>query len=371
MNYGVIMAGGAGTRLWPLSRGGTPKQLLSLIDGKSLLQLAYDRLRGLLPADRIYVCTGAAHADAVLANLPELPKQNLLGEPTGRDTANAVGFTAAILQKRDPDAVMAVVTADHVIEPVDTFQASLTAAFDLVAQDPLALVTFGIIPTHGHTGLGYIHRGEPFPLKSSNKSAAAFRVQAFKEKPDKATADRYVESGRYYWNSGMFVWRCDTVLADLAQFLPAARAGWAKIAGDWSTPAEQQTLDAVYPALQKISIDYALMEPASQNKGKSKVYTVEMPIEWLDIGSWPALAEILPNDDHDNATDCSTCVFLDSDNNIVISRGDPGHLLATIGLSDMIIVHTPDITLFCPKSEAQRVKELVAKVKAKFNDQYQ
>lgn len=368
MNYGVIMAGGAGTRLWPLSRGGTPKQLLPVIRGKSLLQLSYERLRGLLPADRIYVCTGSAHADAVLANLPELPKENLLGEPTGRDTANAVGFTAAVLHKRDPDAVMAVVTADHVIEPVDTFQASLQAAFDLVAQDPLALVTFGIVPTHGHTGLGYIHRGDAFPLKSA-KPANAFRVQAFKEKPDKATADRYVESGRYYWNSGMFVWRCDTVLNDLAQFLPAAHAGWTQIADAWSTPARQQTLASVYPALQKISIDYALMEPASQHKGKAKVYTVEMPVEWLDIGSWPALAETLPTDEHDNATDCDTCVFLDSDNNIVISR-DPGHLISTIGLSDMIIVHTKDVTLVCPKHEAQRVKDLVAKVKEKFGDRY-
>jgi mannose-1-phosphate guanylyltransferase len=262
---------------------------------------------------------------------------------------------------------MAIVTADHVIEPVDTFQSSLTAAFDLVAQEPLALVTFGIVPTHGHTGLGYIHRGDSVLLKSSK---SAYRVQAFKEKPDKATADRYVESGRYYWNSGMFVWRADTVLAELARFLPAAHAGWMQIAAAWNSPAQQQTLQSVYPTLQKISIDFALMEPASQKKGDARVYTIEMPVEWLDIGSWPALAETLPVDDHDNATDCETCVFLDSDNNIVISRGDPGHLISTIGLSDMVIVHTPDITLVCPKNEAQRVKELVAKVKAKFADKY-
>ena len=369
MNYGVIMAGGAGTRLWPLSRGGMPKQLLSVIRGKSLLQLSYERLRGLLPPDRIYVCTGAAHADAVRANLPELPADNLLGEPTGRDTANAVGFTAAILRKRDPDAVMAVVTADHVIEPVDAFQASLSAAFDLVQQEPLALVTFGIIPTHGHTGLGFIHRGESYPVQTAS-AAAAFRVQSFREKPDKPTADKYVESGRYYWNSGMFVWRCDTVLDELNAFLPSAAAGWQQIAAAWGTPEQQQTLDAVYPGLQKISIDYALMEPASQNKGRSRVYAVEMPVEWLDIGSWPALAETLPTDEHDNASDCDTCVFLDSDNNIVISR-DPGHLVATIGLSDMIIVHTKDVTMVCPKHEAQRVKDLVAAVKGKLGDQYQ
>src|SRR5436190_20598345 len=160
MQYGVIMAGGAGTRLWPISRGDKPKQLINVLRGKSLLQLSYERLRGLLPADRIFVCTGAAYAEAVYANLPELPKENLIGEPEGRDTANAVGFPAAVLLKRDKDAVAAFVTADHVIEPVDVFQSAIQAAFDVVAEHRNALVTFGIVPTHGHTGLGYIHRGE-------------------------------------------------------------------------------------------------------------------------------------------------------------------------------------------------------------------
>src|SRR5947209_9393860 len=231
MEYGVIMAGGSGTRLWPLSRANTPKQLLPVVKGKSLLQLSYERLRGLLPAERIFVCTGAAHRDAILANLPELPKDNLLGEPAPRDTANAVGFPAGVLLARDPDAVMAVVTADHVIEPIPEFQKALRTAFDVVQQHPESLVTFGIVPTHGHTGLGYIQRGEPLP-----GATGAFRVQAFKEKPDKPTADRYVESGRYYWNSGMFVWRCDTVMGELKAHLPEAYEGLTKVAQAWSTP---------------------------------------------------------------------------------------------------------------------------------------
>src|SRR4051812_46226093 len=159
MQYGVIMAGGAGTRLWPLSRGNMPKQLLPVVKGKSLLQLSYERLRGMLPAERIFVCTGAAHREAVLQNLPELPHENLVGEPTGRDTANAVGFPAALLLERDKDAVMAIVTADHVIEPVAEFQRAVRTAFDVVKEHPESLVTFGIVPTHGHTGLGYIQRG--------------------------------------------------------------------------------------------------------------------------------------------------------------------------------------------------------------------
>src|SRR3954466_15124641 len=185
MEYGVIMAGGAGTRLWPLSRANMPKQLLPVVKGRSLLQLSYDRLRGVLPAEQIYVCTAAAHRDVVLANLPELPPANLLGEPVGRDTANAVGFPAAILHKKDPDAVFAIVTADHVIEPIDTFQSCIKKGFDVVERDPKSLVTFGILPNFGHTGLGYIQRGEAIAGVQG-----AYKVQAFKEKPDKATADR-------------------------------------------------------------------------------------------------------------------------------------------------------------------------------------
>jgi mannose-1-phosphate guanylyltransferase len=368
MEYGVIMAGGAGTRLWPLSRENRPKQMLPVVQGKSLLRLSFDRLRAILPAERIYVCTGAAFGPQVMENLPDLPPQNLLGEPTGRDTANAVGFPAAILHKHDRDAVCAVVTADHVIEPVEKFQAALKTAFAVTAEQPDALVTFGIIPTYGHTGLGYIHRGEALRLR--NAEGVAYKVQAFKEKPDKPTADRYVESGRYYWNSGMFVWRCDTVLTELSIHLPESYRGLMKIAEAWDTPAKNSVLGEVYPALPKISIDFAVMEPASQHKGKAQVAVVEMPVQWLDVGSWPALAETLRTDDHNNAADCGSCVFIDSDDNIIISE-DPNHLLSTIGVSDMIIVHTRDATLVCSKNEAQRVKELVGKVKEKFGNRYQ
>lgn len=368
MEYGVIMAGGSGTRLWPLSRKSMPKQLLPVVKGKSLLQLSYERLRGMLPAERIFVCTAAVHRDAVLANLPELPKENLLGEPVARDTANAVGFPAGVLLARDKDAVMAIVTADHVIEPIADFQKAIRTAFDVVKEHPESLVTFGIVPTHGHTGLGYIQRGEPLALADGTKGA--YRVQAFKEKPDKPTADRYVESGRYYWNSGMFVWRCDTVFNELKAHLPTAHAGLQRVANAWNTPQRDAVLNEVYPTLPKISVDYAIMEPASQGKGKAKVVTVEMPVQWLDVGSWPALAETLHVDAHDNAVECKTCLFIDSDNNIIVSD-DPDHLVSTIGVSDMIIVHTKDITMVCPKTEAQRVKDLVGRAKEKYGDRYQ
>jgi mannose-1-phosphate guanylyltransferase len=365
MQYGVIMAGGAGTRLWPLSRSNMPKQLLPVVKGKSLLQLSYERLRGMLPADRIYVCTSAAHRDAVLGNLPELPRENLLGEPMGRDTANAVGFPAAVLHKRDKDAVFAVTTADHVIEPIDQFQASVRTAFDVTAKFPSTLVTFGIVPSHGHTGLGYIHRGEALA-----QFKGAYKVQAFKEKPDKATADRYVESGRYYWNSGMFVWRADTVLKELSTHLPESHKGLMQISEAWDTPRQDAVLNEVYPKLPKISVDYAVMEPASQGKGAAQVVVVEMPIQWLDVGSWPALAETLDIDDHDNAHDAANFVYLDSEANIVVCQ-DPDHLIALIGVNDMIVVHTKDATMVCPKSESQRVKEMVGKIKEKYGNRYQ
>ena len=368
MEYGMIMAGGSGTRLWPVSRKARPKQLLPLVQGKSLLQLSYERLRSLLPPDRIYVCTKAEYADAVFANLPELPRQNLLGEPEGRDTANAVGFAAAVLAKKDPEAVLAVVTADHVIEPVEKFRDALRLAFDVATEQPSALITFGIVPTEGHTGMGYVQRGEGLSLPS--RKGGVYRVMAFKEKPDKATADRYVESGRYYWNSGMFVWRASTVLGELSRHLPASHQGLTRIAEAWGTPQQDAVLREVYPNLQKISIDYAVMEPASQGRGKAQVVTVEMPVQWLDVGSWPALAETLKVDEHENSIDCEVCILVDSDNNIVVSR-NPDHLLAAVGVSDMIIVSTPDVTMICPKRDAQRVKDLVARAKERFGDRYQ
>ncbi|GIW76323.1 MAG: mannose-1-phosphate guanylyltransferase [Phycisphaerae bacterium] len=361
MEYGVIMAGGSGTRLWPLSRQNVPKQLLPVKDGKSLLQLSFDRLLGVLPPERIYVCTAEHHRKAVLDNLPKLSESNLLGEPQARDTANAVGFPAAILHKKDPEATFAVVTADHVIEPIDVFQACLRKAFDVTRTSPKSLITFGIVPTHGHTGLGYIQRGDAF-----GEEQGVYHVLAFKEKPDKPTADRYVESGRFYWNSGMFVWRADSVLEQLAAHLPQSYQGLMKVAEAWGTSSQNAVLAEVYPRLPKISIDYAVMEPASQRK---VVVVVEMPVNWTDVGSYPALAETLKMDEYDNAIDCEKVLTLDADGNIIICR-DCNHLVSAVGVSDLIIVHTPDVTMICNQNDAQRVKDLVGKVKEKYGDKY-
>ncbi|HSV66124.1 MAG TPA: mannose-1-phosphate guanylyltransferase [Mycobacteriales bacterium] len=361
VRYGVIMAGGAGTRLWPMSRAARPKQLLELAGGRSLLRLAFDRLAAVLPAGQILVCTAEAHRAAVLANLPGLAADNVIGEPCGRDTANAVGLPAAVLARRDPEAVVAFVSADHVIEPVEVFAERLDTAFRLAEEHKDGLVTLGVVPTTPHTGYGYIERGGPL-------ASAGYRVSAFREKPDAATARSYVDSGRYYWNSGMFVWRAATVLAELETHLPESYAGLARIAAAWDGPDRAGVLAATYPTLPKISIDYAVLEPAAQGRGGAQVFVVELPVSWLDIGSWPALASIVDGDGAGNAVRAATAL-LDSAGNIVVSD-QPEHLVAAVGLRDMIVVHTRDVTMICSRADAEQVKRLVADVGRQYGERY-
>jgi len=260
MRYAVIMAGGSGTRLWPLSRQGAPKQLLPLLDGGSLLQAAWRRATGVVPPENVLVCTGAAYADEVSRQLPGLVPENLLGEPVGRDSLNAAAWPAAVLARRDQGAVMAVLTADHVITPEDVFCEHIARGFAVAEADASALVTFGVVPTGPHTGYGYLERGDPLP---GRPDAAA--VVAFTEKPDAATAAEWVASGRYWWNSGMFVWRVSTFLEQLRGLQPATHAAVLALA------VEPDRLDAIYPALTRISIDYAIMEPVSRGAGSAHV----------------------------------------------------------------------------------------------------
>ena len=338
-----------------------------MIEGKSLLRLSYERLASFLPPAQILVCTSATYMAQVKLDLPELGDENLLGEPTGRDTANAVGFPAAVLLKRDPQAAMVVITADHVIRPLERFAQTIQQAFDVVAEHPQSLVTFGIRPTTANTGLGYVHRGRAVAMKDGR--TGTYAVQQFKEKPDLPTAQRYLDSGEYMWNSGMFVWRAATIMEELRLHLPVSHAGLTRIAADWGTPAGPETLRMTYPTLPRISIDFAVMEPASQGKGKANVLMVEMPVDWLDVGSWPALAEVLKKDSGGNAIEGALTLLVDSSDNVIISD-DPQHLIAAAGLKNMIIVHTNSATMICPINSAQRVKELAEKAKEKFGLTY-
>ena len=356
MRYAVIMAGGAGKRLWPASRETKPKQLIRLLDGKSLLELAVERLEGLFPHARVLVVTNAAYADQIADVCGCLPRENIIGEPEGRDTANAIALAAEIIAARDAEATMAVFTADHVIRPADRFAQCVERACGAAEKDPKALVTFGIPPTWPHTGLGYVHCGETI-------DEGVRRVLGFKEKPDHRTARHYWESGEYFWNSGMFVWKVQTIRAALKEFLPESAEKLASIVPSLKAGEDiNGLLRRVYPELPRISIDFAVMEKAPH------VLMVELTCWWLDLGSWPALGDVLTPDADGNAIVAARTALLDSDSNVIFAEDN--HLIAVVGMDDCIIVHTPDATLVCKKSDSQRLKELVDQIHRSFGRDY-
>ncbi len=349
MRYVVIMAGGSGTRLWPLSRRGTPKQLLPLVNGQSLLRLAFERSLLSVPAERVLVVTGAAYADVVAAQLPELPGQNILGEPVGRDSLNAVAWPAAVLDRMDPEAVIAQVTADQVMEPVEVFVECLEVAFRLAEADAAALVTLGVVPTSPHTGYGYLHRGAPI-----EGHEGAHQVLAFAEKPALEVAEGYLASGNYWWNAGMFVWRAATLLEQLRLLLPATHASITELA------EHPDRLDQIFPGLIRTSVDYGVMEPVSVGQGSAHVVAVALPVQWRDVGGYASLAEILATDAAGNAVS-GLSVAVDAADNVVVNQ-DHGSVIGLLGVSGLVVVRTPQATLVARAEDAERIKELVAAV---------
>ena len=352
MRYAMIMAGGSGTRLWPMSRGGTPKQLLRFIRGRSLLEIAIDRLEGLIPPERRYLCAGDTHRDAILAQTRFDPSL-YLGEPTARDTLNAVGYGAAVIARHDPDAVIAVFTADHLIEPVDAFRSIIDTGYALAERHPNRLVTFGIAPDHAAQGYGYLELGQSVPGFGEARA-----VTDFKEKPKPPLNEQYFAAGptRYLWNSGIFVWRAATLLDCIRRYEPATHDGLMAIAKAWDTPRRSEVLASVYPTLRKTSVDYGVMEKAAKDPAVG-VVAVPMPLTWLDVGSWPSFAQTCDRDEAGNATGAGLHILLDTRNTLAASE-DPQHLIATLGCDDLIIIHTPQATLVCPRSRAQDIKAL-------------
>lgn len=351
MRYVVIMAGGSGTRLWPLSRQGTPKQLLEIFNGQSLLRMAYDRLEGLVDDAQVLTCTSQAYADVVARQIPELPRDNILGEPVGRDSLNAVAWSTAVLADRDPDAVVAMVTADQLISPPEAFRRSLRQAFEVVEDRPRALVTLGVVPTSPHTGYGYLHRDEPVPGREG-----VFRLAEFKEKPHLELAEQYLESGEYWWNAGMFVFRAATLLEQLRVLTPDTHRTISRIV------AEPDTLGELFPTLPKNSFDYAVMEPVSQGATDAEVLAVALDVDWRDVGGFVSLAAELAVDESGNRVD-GKVVTLDSAGCVLINATGDDHVVAGLGLTDTLVVATRGATLAAPLADSERVKELVDRVR--------
>lgn len=361
MEYAIVMAGGTGKRLWPLSREKRPKQVLRLLDGQTLLNRCFERLLPIFDTRNIIVLTNAGYADMVRESLPDLPLNNVIAEPAVRDTAGAIGLVSTIMTRYDPEATIAVVTADQIIEPAEVLQQALKDALMFVNDNPDDMITFGIHPTFANTSLGYIKCINA--RKHPNCTNEIYTVEAFKEKPDVQTAQEYLDTGQYFWNSGMFVWKARTILANLARFLPEAIEPLAKIRAAWDSPNQQQTLQEWFVKLPKISIDYAVMEKAE------RVNAIKLDCRWLDMGSFAALADIISSDKNNNIVVAGRTELLECKNNIVVTE-EKNHLIALIGLENMVVAHSPDATLVCHIEQTQRLKELLELIKQHAGEEF-
>ncbi|WP_203816386.1 mannose-1-phosphate guanylyltransferase [Paractinoplanes ferrugineus] len=355
--YGVVLAGGTGTRLWPLSRAGHPKFLHPLTGtDASLLQATVVRLEQLSPPDHVFVVTGVAHAAEVSRQLTDVPADNVLIEPSPRDSCAAIALAAAVIARREPEAVMGSFASDHLIADREKFTEVIQQAMSGARQG--LLMTIGITPTRPETGYGYLECG------SVVGDGPVMAVQEFKEKPTYDVAESYVKSGNYLWNAGMFVWRVDVFLAELARQQPQLAAGISRIAQAWDSPAREEVLGEVWPTLPRISVDYAVMEGAAT---VGRVGTVPGDFGWNDVGDFHTLGEVLASDHAGNVVvgrniENKSGVLLRETENLVVVPTQ-GRLVAAMGVRDLVIVDTPDAVLVCPRDRAQEIKQLVDALK--------
>lgn len=361
MNYAVVMAGGTGKRLWPLSRKNRPKQVLKLLAGHNLLEQCIERLIPIFDVRNILVLTNADYIDLVRETSSQVPFQNVIPEPTVRDTAGAIGLAATVLTKFDPNATMAVITADQIIQPAEVLQQALTDGLTFVNNNPDSLVTFGINPTFPSTQLGYIKYDKGNEVSGCKNQV--HRVEAFVEKPDLKTAEEYLANGQYFWNSGMFVWKAKTILELLAQHLPESTPLLQRIKADWDSPNQMTTLQELFPKLPNISIDFAIMEKAKD------VNAIKLDCRWMDMGSFAAIADIISSDKNNNIVVARQSELLDCKDSIIITE-ETDHLIAAIGLENIVVAHTPDATLVCHADATQRLKELLAMIEKNTGDKF-
>lgn len=349
--FAVILAGGGGERFWPVSSKERPKQFLSLIGDRTMLQQTVERLAGLVGPPDIYVVTAREYGSLVHEQVPEIPAENIIEEPCGRDTAAAVGLAAVHLARRDPEGVMLVLPADHFIADTARFRRILETAVD-AARNGEYLVTLGITPTRPETGYGYIQRGEA-PLKTVG-SLAVYRALRFTEKPDAMKARRFLASGKYFWNSGMFIWRVDVIRKLFKEYLPELAEGLERIGGALGTKEEATVIEDVYPSLPRISIDYGVMEQAKN------VLVLPADFGWDDVGTWPAWARYSGTQDGQGNVVDGSSVLVESSGCVVRASN---HVVAALGIRDLVIVEEEGRLLVCAKERAQEIKRLVAALK--------
>lgn len=345
----VIMAGGSGTRFWPMSRQKLPKQFLTFFGDRSLLQLTVDRVRDLV-GDRVLILTNALHVERTRHQLPEIPADHIIGEPHARDTAPCVALAAAVLAIGDPNSRMLVLAADHLIQPAEAFHRVARAADRFLRDHPEALLTFGIPPTYPATAYGYLERGQPV---SQVDGITIHKLHSFQEKPSAERAKDFCARGNYLWNAGIFCWKTAAILDEIERHAPDIAAAAQRIAKAWHSPNRDRVFAQVFEPIRKISIDFAVMEKSPN------VYMIEAPFQWDDVGNWNALERVMGADAAGNVVRGSH-VGIDSAGCIVV--GEPGHCLATLGLRDVVIVHTKDATLVADRRDEQGLKRLLAEM---------
>jgi len=353
--HALILAGGTGTRLWPRSRRTRPKQLLDLLSERTMLQATYDRIAPIFPDENVFILTGRAYVDEARRQLPELPPENIIGEPAGRGTAPAIGLGVLHVRRRDPEAVLFSLHADHFIAREDAFRETLRAAA-AVAREGF-LVTLGIKPTYPETGYGYIELGQRLGTFDEH---VASRVARFTEKPDLPTARRFVDSGSFLWNSGIFAWKASAIMEEMERWMPDLHAALLAIEAAWADEPDDVVLDRMWPHVPAETIDVGIMERSD------RVAVVPADVGWSDVGNWATLLDLLPADQQGNVA-IGDHLAVDTSHSLIYSDK---RMIAVLGMENLIVVDTDDVLLVCPKERAQDVKNLVEELTRRGREEF-